>query len=83
VTKGVADPRAPYAMSVHGEQANAAAAEFPRTSARLGMNGRDFEQPIAEVFGKTLGAMVNPGSCVLRVAAENDLLVHGLPWSEE
>jgi hypothetical protein len=78
VAKEVADARAPYGISAHGErQGSAATAEILRASTRLGYGCS--EGRTAEVFGKTLDAMVNRLSSAPLLAAENDLLVPGLP----
>ena len=63
----------PYAGSVHDEREVAAVCEVLRggpQALRIGRQVRDFEQRIAELFGKRRGIMCNSGSSALYLAVE-------------
>jgi CDP-4-dehydro-6-deoxyglucose reductase, E1 len=65
--------RIPYAGSVHDEQEVTAVCEVLRggpQALRIGRNVREFEQRIAELFGKRRGIMCNSGSSALYLAVE-------------
>ena len=65
--------RIPYAGSVHDEQEVAAVCEVLRggpQALRIGRHVREFEQRIAELFGKRRGIMCNSGSSALYLAVE-------------
>jgi CDP-6-deoxy-D-xylo-4-hexulose-3-dehydrase len=63
----------PYAGSVHDEREVAAVCEVLRGGSqalRIGRNVREFEQGIAQLFGKRRGIMCNSGSSALYLAVE-------------
>jgi CDP-6-deoxy-D-xylo-4-hexulose-3-dehydrase len=63
----------PYAGSVHDEREVAAVCEVLRggpQALRIGPHVREFEQRIAELFGKRRGIMCNSGSSALYLAVE-------------
>jgi len=65
--------RIQYAGSVHDEREIDAVVEVLRggaTALRIGKNVRDFEQAVAELFGKRRGIMCNSGSSALYLAVE-------------
>jgi CDP-6-deoxy-D-xylo-4-hexulose-3-dehydrase len=65
--------RIPYAGSVHDEREVSAVCEVLRggpQALRIGPHVRDFEQRIAELFGKRRGIMCNSGSSALYLAVE-------------
>jgi CDP-4-dehydro-6-deoxyglucose reductase, E1 len=65
--------RIPYAGSVHDEREVAAVCEVLRggpQALRIGRHVREFEQRIAELFGKRRGIMCNSGSSALYLAVE-------------
>ena len=65
--------RIEYAGSVHDEEEIDAVVEVLRggaTALRIGRNVRDFEQQIADLFGKRRGIMCNSGSSALYLAVE-------------
>lgn len=61
-------PHVPYAKSVHGEDELEAVAEVIRTSTLMGARTRQFEDRIAEQFGKSYGVAVNSGTSALIIA---------------
>jgi CDP-6-deoxy-D-xylo-4-hexulose-3-dehydrase len=65
--------RIEYAGSVHGDEEIAAVVDVLRggaTALRIGKRTREFEQRVAELFGKRRGIMCNSGSSALYLAIE-------------
>ena len=62
--------RVPYAQSVHGEEEIEAVVSVLRDNTALGPKTNEFEQKIADLFGKKHGIMVNSGSSANLLAFE-------------
>ena len=65
--------RIEYAGSVHGDEEIAAVVDVLQggaTALRIGKRTREFEQRVAELFGKRRGIMCNSGSSALYLAIE-------------
>jgi CDP-6-deoxy-D-xylo-4-hexulose-3-dehydrase len=62
--------RVPYGFSVHGEEEIAAVVKVLKGNTALGANAKEFENKIAQMFGKKYGVMVNSGSSANLLAFE-------------
>lgn len=63
--------RVPYALAVHGEEEEKAVLEVLRNHKTImGEKTKNFEQKVAEIFGKKHGVMVNSGSSANYLAFE-------------
>lgn len=71
--------RVPYGQTVHGEAEIDAVVRVLRTSTQMGVNVRQFERKIADLFAKRHGVMVNSGSSANYLAVE----LLGLPPGSE
>ncbi len=64
------DLRVPYGFSVHGQEEIDAVVEVLKGNTAIGAKTKEFEQKIAELFGKKYGIMVNSGSSANLLAFE-------------
>lgn len=62
--------RVPYGFSVHGEEEIEAVVKVLRGNTAVGEKTKEFEQKIAQMFGKKYGVMVNSGSSANLLAFE-------------
>lgn len=62
--------RVPYGSSVHGNEEIAAVLKVLKGNTALGANTKEFENKIAQMFGKKYGVMVNSGSSANLLAFE-------------
>src|SRR5262249_12364513 len=62
--------RVPYGYSVHGGEEIAAVVKVLEGNTALGANTKEFENKIAQIFGKEYGVMVNSGSSANLLAFE-------------
>jgi len=62
--------RVPYGFSVHGQEEIDAVVKVLKGNTALGLRTKEFEQKIAEIFGKKYGIMVNSGSSANLLAFE-------------
>jgi CDP-6-deoxy-D-xylo-4-hexulose-3-dehydrase len=62
--------RVPYGYSVHGKEEIAAVVKVLAGNTALGANAKEFENKIAQMFGKKYGVMVNSGSSANLLAFE-------------
>jgi CDP-6-deoxy-D-xylo-4-hexulose-3-dehydrase len=62
--------RVPYGYSVHGKEEIAAVVKVLSGNTALGANAKEFENKIAQMFGKKYGVMVNSGSSANLLAFE-------------
>ena len=62
--------RVPYGYSVHGKEEIAAVVKVLGGNTALGANAKEFENKIAQMFGKKYGIMVNSGSSANLLAFE-------------
>ncbi len=60
----------PYGQTVHGEEEIEAVVKVLRTSSQTGVNVREFEQKVADLYDKKHGVMVNSGSSALYLAID-------------
>src|SRR6266480_2358598 len=69
--------RVPYGYSVHGKEEITAVVKVLEGNTALGANTKEFENKIAQMFGKKYGVMVNSGSSANLLAFELLNLPHG------
>lgn len=63
--------RVPYAMTIHGEEEISAVNKVLRSSTQMGVNTKEFEKKIANLFGHEYGIGTNSGSSSLLLAMES------------
>ncbi len=68
--KQTSSMRVPYGLSVHGQEEIDAVVKVLKGNTALGPNAKEFEQKIADSFGKKFGVMVNSGSSANLLAFE-------------
>lgn len=69
--------RVPYGLSVHGQEEIDAVVKVLQGNTALGDQTKEFEDKIAQLFGKQYGVMVNSGSSANLLALELLNLPHG------
>src|SRR4030095_6584012 len=62
--------RVPYGYSVHGREEITAVVKMLEGNTAIGVNTKEFENKIAQMFGKKYGVMVNSGSSATLLAIE-------------
>lgn len=62
--------KVPYGQTVHGEEEIDAVVKALRTSTQMGVNVREMEERVANLFSKKYGIMVNSGSSANYLAVE-------------
>ncbi len=72
-------PRVPYAMTIHDQEEIDAVTKVLKTSTQMGVNTREFESKISEIYGYKYGVATNSGSSSLMLGME----VFDLPKGSE